>query len=122
MDKQGASSRIENNDSELRMRTCEQCGVGLGTMPRGEYLERFVDGKESCPRCGKSAITSGERKVPRWLKTLDLSRKYDVASEDLIRFIRQGEFKYYESEEPTAGTLFYYLREEDVARRFAARV
>jgi hypothetical protein len=90
-------------------------------MPRSEYTERFVDGKEACPYCGKPAISSGERKAPTWLRTLDLSHKYDVTSEDLIRFIQHGEFKYYESEEPTAGHVFYYLREEDVARRFAVR-
>jgi len=122
MNKQGVSSRPENNDLELRMRTCERCGVGLGTMLRSEYLERFVDGGESCPCCHKSAISDGQRKTPAWVCTVDLAKKYAVDANDLYDAVCRGYFTYWESEDPNAGPSLLYLREEDVARAYPLRV
>ena len=115
------SSRPENNDLELRMRTCERCGVGLGTMPRNEYLERFVRGGEMCPSCHKSALFNGERKSEAWVRTCDLAKKYDVSETKLINMVAQNLFPRFESEYVGAGLPRYFLRERDVAKQFAVR-
>lgn len=115
------SSRPENNDLGLRMRTCERCGVGLGTMPRAEYVKRFVRGKATCPSCHKPAISNGQCKGGAWVSVFDLSKKYVVSDRTLLSMITQKLFTFWESECVGAGLPRYYLRERDVAKQFAVR-
>ncbi|MDD3134899.1 MAG: hypothetical protein PHF64_00210 [Methanoregula sp.] len=121
MTEQGVSSRPENNDLGLRMRTCERCGVGLGTMPRAEYVKRFVRGKATCPSCHKPAISNGQCKGGAWVSVFDLSKKYVVSDRTLLSMITQKLFTFWESECVGAGLPRYYLRERDVAKQFAVR-
>ena len=114
------SKRPENNELGQRMRTCETCGVGLGTMARREYVERFVQGRELCPSCGKPAIGE-QKKRPEYRQTVDLAREFDVSSDKLARLVKEGKFRHVEVEEPSAGMPRYYVREDEVAARFAVR-
>ena len=121
MNKQGVSSRPENNDLGLRMRTCENCGVGLGTMDRGEWLERFVTTGEECPFCHKPVVVYGRKELEPFVSTRELAKKYAVSADDLVDMIHQDKFSRYETEEQTAGFPHYFLRESEVARLFPLR-
>jgi hypothetical protein len=121
MTEQGVSSRPENNDLGIRMRTCERCGVGLGTMSRSEYLERFVRGKAKCPSCHKSTISNDQGNGEAWVSVFDLSKKYVVSNRTLLSMITKKLFAFWESECVGADRSQYYLRERDVAKQFAVR-
>lgn len=120
MTEQGMSTRPENNDPGLRMRTCERCGVGMGTMPYSEYALRFIGRSEACPVCGMSSV--GEKKqLPKYVHTVELAKQYNVSGEYLVKLIRDGEVKHYETDEQSPGMQRYFLREDEVARMFAVR-
>lgn len=77
-----------------RMRSCENCQVGVGILSREEWVRKFILHEGLCPVCRKPAgIVPKEKPREEWMTLTATYLKYKISKNRVRQMVEKGEIR-----------------------------